>query len=148
MNSCLAQPQTTIYSRFLVVFILFFFNHMSALNFNPAPSYAVFLAMALNKKEYRCYNPVAKRLWVSQHVVFWEHKIFHSLPSFFEGHSDSQDDPLHDLFLVIPSILLSHLIPSPTSLLQPILPSTSLLSLPLLRILSTLLLLSPVTLIG
>uniref|UniRef100_A0A2N9GJZ0 Integrase catalytic domain-containing protein n=1 Tax=Fagus sylvatica TaxID=28930 RepID=A0A2N9GJZ0_FAGSY len=38
MNSC------------LVVSILFFFNHMSALNFNPAPSYVVFLAMALKKR--------------------------------------------------------------------------------------------------
>uniref|UniRef100_A0A2N9FUY7 Reverse transcriptase Ty1/copia-type domain-containing protein n=2 Tax=Fagus sylvatica TaxID=28930 RepID=A0A2N9FUY7_FAGSY len=50
MNGFLAQLQTTVYSRFLVVSVLFFFNHMSALNFNPAPSYVVFLAMALKKR--------------------------------------------------------------------------------------------------
>jgi hypothetical protein len=50
MNGCLAQLQTTVYSRFLVVSVLFFFNHMSTLNFNPAPSYIVFLAMALKKR--------------------------------------------------------------------------------------------------
>uniref|UniRef100_A0A2N9HZF7 Reverse transcriptase Ty1/copia-type domain-containing protein n=1 Tax=Fagus sylvatica TaxID=28930 RepID=A0A2N9HZF7_FAGSY len=50
MNSCLAQPQTTVYSRLLDVSVLFFFNHMSVLNFNLAPNYVVFLAMALKKK--------------------------------------------------------------------------------------------------
>uniref|UniRef100_A0A2N9FIM9 Reverse transcriptase Ty1/copia-type domain-containing protein n=1 Tax=Fagus sylvatica TaxID=28930 RepID=A0A2N9FIM9_FAGSY len=39
-----------VYSRFLAVSILFFFNHMSALNFNPALSYVVFLAVALKKR--------------------------------------------------------------------------------------------------
>uniref|UniRef100_A0A2N9FLQ8 Reverse transcriptase Ty1/copia-type domain-containing protein n=1 Tax=Fagus sylvatica TaxID=28930 RepID=A0A2N9FLQ8_FAGSY len=53
----------------LVVSVLFFFNHMSALNFNPAPSYVVFLAMALKKR----------------------------------GNSDSQADPLPNLFPEIPS---------------------------------------------
>uniref|UniRef100_A0A2N9GY11 Reverse transcriptase Ty1/copia-type domain-containing protein n=1 Tax=Fagus sylvatica TaxID=28930 RepID=A0A2N9GY11_FAGSY len=69
MNGCLAQLQTTVYSRFLVVSVLFFFNHMSALNFNPAPNYVVFLAMALKKR----------------------------------GNSDSQADPLPNLFPEIPS---------------------------------------------
>uniref|UniRef100_A0A2N9IB75 Reverse transcriptase Ty1/copia-type domain-containing protein n=1 Tax=Fagus sylvatica TaxID=28930 RepID=A0A2N9IB75_FAGSY len=50
MNGCLAQLQTIVYSRFLVVSVLFFFNHMSALNSNLAPSYVVFLAMALKKR--------------------------------------------------------------------------------------------------
>jgi hypothetical protein len=36
-------------------------------------------------------------------MVFWEHKMFHSLPSFFKGGSHTpQDDPLHDLFPAIP----------------------------------------------
>ena len=50
MNGCLAQLQTTVYSRFFVVSVLFFFNHMSALNFNLALNYVVFLAMALKKR--------------------------------------------------------------------------------------------------
>uniref|UniRef100_A0A2N9J9F8 Reverse transcriptase Ty1/copia-type domain-containing protein n=1 Tax=Fagus sylvatica TaxID=28930 RepID=A0A2N9J9F8_FAGSY len=49
-----------------VCFVLF--NHMSALNFNPTPSYVVFLAMALKKR----------------------------------GNSDSQVDPLPNLFPEIP----------------------------------------------
>uniref|UniRef100_A0A2N9GCN7 Reverse transcriptase Ty1/copia-type domain-containing protein n=1 Tax=Fagus sylvatica TaxID=28930 RepID=A0A2N9GCN7_FAGSY len=61
--------QTTVYSRFLVVSFLFFFNYMNALHFNPAPSYVVFLAMALKKR----------------------------------GNSDSQADPLPNLFPEIPS---------------------------------------------
>uniref|UniRef100_A0A2N9HBC0 Integrase catalytic domain-containing protein n=1 Tax=Fagus sylvatica TaxID=28930 RepID=A0A2N9HBC0_FAGSY len=56
-------------TQFLVVSVLFFFNHMSALNFNPAPSSVVFLAMALKKR----------------------------------GNSDSQADPLPNLFPEIPS---------------------------------------------
>ena len=84
--------------------------------------------------------------------------MFYSLPSFSAGNSDSQADPLPDLFLEIhststesvnpSSMSLLLLIPPLMSVLQPILPSMSLLSLPLLRILSTLLLLSPVALIG
>ena len=27
-----------------------------------------------------CYDPISKRLHVSRHVVFWEHKIFYQLP--------------------------------------------------------------------
>jgi hypothetical protein len=49
------------------------------------------------------YDPVAKRLQVSRHVVFWEHKMFYSLPSFSAGNSDSQADHLPDLFPEIPS---------------------------------------------
>ena len=36
-------------------------------------------------------------------MVFWEHKIFYSLPLFSAGNSDSQADPLLDLFPEIPS---------------------------------------------
>jgi hypothetical protein len=53
---------------------------------------------------YQCYDPVAKHLRVSRHVVFWEHKIFYSLPSFSAGNSDSQADPLPNLFPEIPSL--------------------------------------------
>uniref|UniRef100_A0A2N9GRB9 Integrase catalytic domain-containing protein n=1 Tax=Fagus sylvatica TaxID=28930 RepID=A0A2N9GRB9_FAGSY len=41
-----------------------------------------FLGYGLEEKGYRCYDPVAKRLRVSRHVVFWEHKMFYSLPLF------------------------------------------------------------------
>ena len=157
MNSCLVQPQTTIYSRFFVVSVLFFFNHMSALNFNPTPSYIVFLAMALMKK--------------GTGVMIQSPNVFKSLGMWYSGNTRFSIPYLHFLHVILIlrlilylisslrflPLLLSQLIPSLTSLLllipplmsllQPILHSTSLLSLPLLRILSTLLLLSPVSLI-
>ena len=62
-----------------------------------------FLGYGLEEKGYRCYDPVAKGLRVSQHMVFWEHKMFYSLPSFFAGNFNSQADPLPNLFPEIPS---------------------------------------------
>uniref|UniRef100_A0A2N9ISU3 Reverse transcriptase Ty1/copia-type domain-containing protein n=1 Tax=Fagus sylvatica TaxID=28930 RepID=A0A2N9ISU3_FAGSY len=70
-------------------------HHMNGL-FGTAPNYSLL-------KGYRCYDPVAKRLRVSRHAVFWEHKIFYSLPLSFTSNSDSQADPLPNLFPEIPS---------------------------------------------
>ena len=39
-----------------------------------------FLGYGIGQKGYRCYDPISKRLCVSRHVVFWEHKIFYELP--------------------------------------------------------------------
>uniref|UniRef100_A0A2N9HLJ3 Integrase catalytic domain-containing protein n=1 Tax=Fagus sylvatica TaxID=28930 RepID=A0A2N9HLJ3_FAGSY len=64
--------------------------------FGTTPNYSLL-------KGYRCYDPVAKRLRVSRHVIFWEHKMFYSLPLFSAGNSDSQADPLPNLFPEIPS---------------------------------------------
>jgi hypothetical protein len=62
-----------------------------------------FLGYGLEEEGYRCYDPVAKHLRVSRHVVFWEYKMFYSLPLFSAGNSDSQADPLPNLFPEIPS---------------------------------------------
>ena len=77
---------------------------MSALNFNPAPSYVVFLAMALKKKGtgVMIQSPSVFEslgMW----YIFLEYKMFYSLPSFSTGNFDSQVDPLSDLFPEIPS---------------------------------------------
>uniref|UniRef100_A0A2N9FGK5 Reverse transcriptase Ty1/copia-type domain-containing protein n=1 Tax=Fagus sylvatica TaxID=28930 RepID=A0A2N9FGK5_FAGSY len=69
----------------------------------PRSQLCCFLGYGLEEKGYRCYDPVAKRLRVSRHVVFWEHKMFYSLPSFSAGNDDSQADPLPNLFPEIPS---------------------------------------------
>uniref|UniRef100_A0A2N9IBC1 Uncharacterized protein n=1 Tax=Fagus sylvatica TaxID=28930 RepID=A0A2N9IBC1_FAGSY len=69
----------------------------------PRSQLCCFLGYGLEEKGYRCYDPVAKRLRVSRHVVFWEHKMFYSLPLFSVGNSDSQADPLPNLFPEIPS---------------------------------------------
>ena len=39
-----------------------------------------FLGYGIGQKGYRCYDPISKRLRVSWHVVFWEHKMFYQLP--------------------------------------------------------------------
>ena len=39
-----------------------------------------FLGYGIGKKGYRCYDPISKRLRVSRHVVFYEHKMFYQLP--------------------------------------------------------------------
>ena len=38
-----------------------------------------FLGYGIGQKGYRCYDPISKRLRVSRHVVFWEHKMFYQL---------------------------------------------------------------------
>uniref|UniRef100_A0A2N9GP76 Integrase catalytic domain-containing protein n=1 Tax=Fagus sylvatica TaxID=28930 RepID=A0A2N9GP76_FAGSY len=70
----------------------------------PRSQLCCFLGYSLEEKGYRCYDPVAKRLRVSRHVVFWEHKMFYSLPLFSAGNFDSQADPLPNLFPEIPSL--------------------------------------------
>ena len=39
-----------------------------------------FLGYGIGQKGYRCYDPISKRLRVSQLVIFWEHKMFYQLP--------------------------------------------------------------------
>jgi hypothetical protein len=69
----------------------------------PRSQLCCFFCYGLEEKRYQCYDPIAKRLRVSRHVVFWEHKMFYSLPSFSTDNSDSQADPLPNLFPEIPS---------------------------------------------
>ena len=57
-----------------------------------------FLGYGIGKKGYRCYDPISKRLRVSRHVVFWEHKMFYQLPHVPVSLIPSID-PLPDLFL-------------------------------------------------
>ena len=56
-----------------------------------------FLWYGIGQKGYRCYNPIRKRLRVSRHVVFWEHKMFYQLPHVLVSLIPSID-PLPDLF--------------------------------------------------
>ena len=41
-----------------------------------------FLRYGIGQKGYRCYDTISKRLRVSRHVVFWEHKMFYQLLMF------------------------------------------------------------------
>jgi hypothetical protein len=103
MNGYLAQPQTTVYSRFLDVSVLFFFNHMSALNFNPAPSSIVFLAMALKKRGTSVMIQLPSVFKSPGMWYFGNTRCFIPYLHFPEGDSDSQDDLIPNLFLEIPS---------------------------------------------
>uniref|UniRef100_A0A803PJJ4 Reverse transcriptase Ty1/copia-type domain-containing protein n=1 Tax=Cannabis sativa TaxID=3483 RepID=A0A803PJJ4_CANSA len=41
----------------------------------------VFLGYGEDKRDYRCYDPISQKLYVSRHVVFLEHISFFSIPS-------------------------------------------------------------------
>ena len=56
-----------------------------------------FLGYGIGQKGYRCYDPISKRLRVSRHVVFWEHKMFYQLPH-VPVSPISSVHPLLDLF--------------------------------------------------
>ena len=72
-----------------------------------------FLGYGIGKKCYRCYDPISKRLRVSRHVVFWEHKIFYQLPHVPVSPIPSID-PLPDLFPEdSPTSMSEHLPPPP-----------------------------------
>ena len=56
-----------------------------------------FLGYGIGRKGYRCYDPISKRLRVSRHVVFWEHKMFYQLP-YVPVSPIPSIDPLPDIF--------------------------------------------------
>uniref|UniRef100_A0A2N9G1T1 Integrase catalytic domain-containing protein n=1 Tax=Fagus sylvatica TaxID=28930 RepID=A0A2N9G1T1_FAGSY len=42
----------------------------------PRSRLCCFLGYGETQKGYRCYDPIAHRLRISRHVVFWEHRLF------------------------------------------------------------------------
>lgn len=42
----------------------------------PISHLCCFVGYGIERKGYRCYDPIAQRLQVSWYVIFWEHKIF------------------------------------------------------------------------
>lgn len=48
---------------------------------SPRSTICVFLGYGEGQKDYRCYDPSSKKLYVSRHVVFLEHILFYSLSS-------------------------------------------------------------------
>ena len=80
MICCLVLLSPMTYLESLDVSVLFFFKIMKETNFSLVLVCVVFLGMELIKKGYRCFDPISKRLRVSRHVVFWEHKMFYQLP--------------------------------------------------------------------
>ncbi|GFZ16754.1 hypothetical protein Acr_26g0000240 [Actinidia rufa] len=67
----------------------------------PRSRLCCFLGYGIEHKGYRCWDPLSRRLRVSRHVVFWEHKMFSSLSSFQMSSSSTPPyltDPSIDLF--------------------------------------------------
>ena len=48
----------------------------------PRSRLCCFLGYGIEHKGYRCWDPISKRLRVSRHVIFWEHKMFSSVSKF------------------------------------------------------------------
>ncbi|XP_059454959.1 uncharacterized protein LOC132185165 [Corylus avellana] len=48
----------------------------------PRSRLCCFLGYGVEHKGYRCYDPVSRRLRISRHVVFWEHRLFHDVGKF------------------------------------------------------------------
>ena len=74
----------------------------------------LFLGYGIGQKGYRCYDPIRKRLRVSRHVVFWEHKMFYQLPHVPVSPIPSID-PLPNIF---PEESLTSLSESPPSIID------------------------------
>ena len=55
----------------------------------PRARLCCFLGYGIQEKGYRCWDPVSKRLRISRHVVFWEHKMFSTLSAFQISRSES-----------------------------------------------------------
>jgi hypothetical protein len=53
----------------------------------------VFLGYGDGQKEYRCYDPHARKLYVSRHVVFLEHIPFYSISS--DSHTTHSSELTH-----------------------------------------------------
>jgi hypothetical protein len=58
----------------------------------PRSRLCCFLGCGITQKGYRCYYPIARRLRISRHVEFWEHKMFTSQMHFL--HSSSVYSPV------------------------------------------------------
>uniref|UniRef100_A0A2N9FWB6 Uncharacterized protein n=1 Tax=Fagus sylvatica TaxID=28930 RepID=A0A2N9FWB6_FAGSY len=61
----------------------------------PRSRLCCFLGYGETQKGYRCYDPIAHRLRISRHVVFWEHRLFTEVSQFRPSFSLSS---LSDLF--------------------------------------------------
>ncbi|KAJ9566734.1 hypothetical protein OSB04_002700 [Centaurea solstitialis] len=46
------------------------------------PRYELLKVWGIKHKEYRCWDPISKRLCISRHVTFWEHAPFYTMPNF------------------------------------------------------------------
>jgi transposase InsO family protein len=72
----------------------------------PRSRLCCFLGYGVEQKGYRCYDPVSRRLRISRHVVFWEHRPFHEIGKF-----NMPSFPLFTTLLEIPLSPTSNVLP-------------------------------------
>uniref|UniRef100_A0A2N9EWS2 Protein kinase domain-containing protein n=1 Tax=Fagus sylvatica TaxID=28930 RepID=A0A2N9EWS2_FAGSY len=76
----------------------------------PRSRLCCFLGYGETQKGYRCYDPIAHRLRISRHVVFWEHRLFTEVSQFRPFFSLSS---LSDIFPEVSPPSLESFPPSP-----------------------------------
>jgi hypothetical protein len=55
----------------------------------PRSRLCFFLGYGIERKGYRCYDPIFKWLRILRHVIFWEHRFFSNMESFPPSSSSS-----------------------------------------------------------
>uniref|UniRef100_A0A2N9J4K2 Retroviral polymerase SH3-like domain-containing protein n=1 Tax=Fagus sylvatica TaxID=28930 RepID=A0A2N9J4K2_FAGSY len=68
----------------------------------PRSRLCCFLGYGETQKGYRCYDPIAHRLCISRHVVFWEYRLFTEVSQF--GPSFSLSDLFPDVSTPSPEL--------------------------------------------
>lgn len=96
---------------------------MNGQNWSLALDSVVSLDMAFSTRGDRCYDPVAKRLRVSRHVTFWEHKSFSSMSTFHVSSQNSLRLFTNDLIGFFPEKMFSNAGPINSSGDLPLAPS-------------------------
>jgi hypothetical protein len=94
MSAFLDLHLTINISDLLALPVSSFFSLMNTINSSLVVAFVVSLVMLKLKKD-RCYDPIAHRLRISRHVVFWEHRLFTKVSQFRSSFSLSS---LLDLF--------------------------------------------------
>lgn len=80
--------------------VLFSYSFMNAQNLSLIPIFVAFFVMELNIRATVVGGPISKRLRISHHVTFWEHKMFSVISKF------QVNTPLTNLFFTDISITL------------------------------------------
>ena len=76
---CMTQLIIRAFLKFLVYECFVLLQPHECIKLQPHSQLCCFLGYGIEQKGHKSYDPIAKRLWISRHVVFWEHKMFYTL---------------------------------------------------------------------
>ena len=104
MNYCMTQLPIKAFLKFLVYACFVPLHAQECTKLQPHSPFCCFLGYRIEQKGYRCYDPIAKQLRISRHVVFLVHKMYYTLSNFMDSTSPTLSvDPIPDIFPEIPS---------------------------------------------